>query len=98
MHFKEGDIVVVTEDFEHDDRQFYKGDTGKVLECKHYFSEPAIKWDRIDDNWLGQATWFVPPQFLALQSESSIVNSPYIHVIRKIKRLQDKRKDLGYAF
>lgn len=98
MHFELGDFVVAIEDFEYDNRQFYKGDVGTVVDVRNHWTEIAIKWERPDEDWLGSATWFVPTVHLALQSESSILSSPYANVIRKIKRLQDKRKDLGYAF
>jgi hypothetical protein len=42
--------------------------------------------------------WAVMMDHLELKEPNSNSNEPYAKVIRKIKRIQTRRKELGYAF
>jgi hypothetical protein len=91
-HFEVGDTVKVTSSFVFDNRKFLAGDIGEVLVVERTI---LIRWERVDKEWSSER-WWVPTKFVTKVEQGE--RHPNYKVINKIKRMQSKRKEQGYAF
>lgn len=104
--FNAGDRVEVVKSFTVDSRQFYPGDTGKIIgQYDNYQKDVCIQWDRDINGHDGQLysglerhCWFIPEKQLLKNAIIATKENGVSPVIHKIREMQAKRKELGYAF
>lgn len=105
--FKIGDLVKyisechdhedALERYSHDDG-FYVGGYYTILDMVSSATQHQVLLDLGEDDWGDEMSWWVSIDHLQPTKELGDRTSPYWKVIRKIKQMELKRKQAGYAF
>ena len=104
--FKIGDLVkYISECHDHEDAlerwsdcDFYVGGQYIIRDIVSTATQHQILLDLGEDDWGDEMCWWVSINHLQPIKELGDRSNPYWKVIRKIKQMDLKRKERGYAF